>query len=227
MNDWVAYSTPSKSRLISSSERFNAGMRVRREQHRQCLHVVSPSLAAVARNPIARPARSRCAPPRRISLVRHFNWVHLTGGAQLAIATRNAFSTSHPLFRLLWPYIFATQQSNDIVICGQMARGGDFETIFSFTFEGMCQLFDDSHLAYPHLVNDPEADGETSRHPRRRLRHPDTSQPRGGVRRLPRLRAELPGHLLSADIRYEHAFATKRRWPGSQNSTRACQTAWA
>jgi hypothetical protein len=101
-----------------------------------------------------------CAASTYLSLVRHFNWVHLAGGAQLAIATRNCFSASHPLCRLLWPYIYATQQSNDIVTRGQMARGGEFETIFSFTFEGMCRLFDESYLAYPHLVNDPEADGD-------------------------------------------------------------------
>ena len=101
-----------------------------------------------------------CAASTYLSLVRHFNWVHLAGGAQLAIATRNCFSAGHPLCRLLWPYIYATQQSNDIVTRGQMARGGEFETIFSFTFEGMSRLFDDSYLAYPHLVNDPEADGE-------------------------------------------------------------------
>ena len=101
-----------------------------------------------------------CAASTHLSLVRHFNWVHLAGGAQLAIATRNCFSASHPLCRLLWPYIYATFQSNDIVTRGQMARGGDFETIFSFTFDGMCQLFDDSYLAYPHLVNDPKADGD-------------------------------------------------------------------
>jgi hypothetical protein len=101
-----------------------------------------------------------CAASTHISLVRHFNWVHLAGAAQLAIATRNCFSNAHPLGRLLWPYVFATQQSNDIVIRGQMVRGGDFESIFSFTFDGMCRLFDDSHLAYPHIVNDPEADGD-------------------------------------------------------------------
>ena len=101
-----------------------------------------------------------CGASTYLSLVRHFNWVHLAGAAQLAIATRNCLSASHPLCRLLWPYIYATQQSNDIVTRGQMARGGEFETIFSFTFEGMCRLFDDNYLAYPHLVNDPEADGD-------------------------------------------------------------------
>jgi hypothetical protein len=101
-----------------------------------------------------------CAASTHLSLVRHFNWVHLAGGAQLAIATRNRLSASHPLCRLLWPYIYGTFQSNDIVTRGQMARGGDFETIFSFTFDGMCRLFDDSYLDYPRLVNDPKADGD-------------------------------------------------------------------
>ncbi len=101
-----------------------------------------------------------CAASTHLSLVRHFNWVHLAGGAQLAIATRNRLSAGHPLCRLLWPYIYGTQQSNDMVTRGQMARGGDFETTFSFTFDGMCRLFDETYLAYPHLVNDPEADGD-------------------------------------------------------------------
>ena len=101
-----------------------------------------------------------CAASTHVSLVRHFNWVHLAGTAQLAITTRNRLSADHPLARLLWPYVFGTQQSNDIVTRGQMVRGGEFETIFSFTFEGMCRLFDESYLAYPQLVNDPEADGD-------------------------------------------------------------------
>jgi hypothetical protein len=104
-----------------------------------------------------------CAASTHLSLVRHFNWVHLAGGAQLAIATRNSLSANHPLFRLLWPYIYGTQQSNDMVIRGQMERGGDFETIFSLDFKGMCALFDDTYLQYPHGVNDPEMDGN-SRH---------------------------------------------------------------
>jgi hypothetical protein len=104
-----------------------------------------------------------CAASTHLSLVRHFNWVHLAGGTQLAIATRNSLSPNHPICRLLWPYIFATFQSNDIVTRGQMVRGGDFETIFSFTFDGMCRLFDDSYLEYEHIVNDPERDGNNRR----------------------------------------------------------------
>jgi arachidonate 15-lipoxygenase len=85
----------------------------------------------------------------------------LAGGAQLAIATRNSLPKDHALFRLLWPYIFGTLQSNDMVTRGQMARGGDFETTFSFTFRGMCDLFDDTYEQYQHSVNDPAEDGKS------------------------------------------------------------------
>jgi hypothetical protein len=102
-----------------------------------------------------------CAASTHLSLVRHFNWVHLAGGAQLAVATRNGLPTDHPLFRLLWPYIYGTLQSNDMVTRGQMARRGDFETTFSFTFDGMCNLFDDTYREYQHSVNDPETDGKS------------------------------------------------------------------
>jgi hypothetical protein len=101
-----------------------------------------------------------CAASTHLSLVRHFNWVHLAGGAQLAIATRNSLSQDHPLFRLLWPYIYGTQQSNDMVTRGQMVRGGDFETTFSFTFTGMCDLYDATYGQYQHSVNDPAEDGK-------------------------------------------------------------------
>jgi hypothetical protein len=101
-----------------------------------------------------------CAASTHLSLVRHFNWVHLVGGAQLAIATRNCLSADHPLCRLLWPYIFGTQQSNDMVTRGQMVRGGDFETTFSFTVKGMCDLFDKTYRDYRYIVNDPKQDGD-------------------------------------------------------------------
>jgi hypothetical protein len=104
-----------------------------------------------------------CAASTHLSLVRHFNWVHLAGGAQLAIATRNHLKANHPLCRLLWPYIYATQQSNDMVTRGQMVQGGDFETIFSFTFRGMCDLFDDTYGKYQNRVNDPRTDGNWRR----------------------------------------------------------------
>ncbi len=97
-----------------------------------------------------------CAVTNHVSLVRHFNWVHLAVGGPFAIATRNCLPARHPLRRLLWPHMFGTQYSNQIVTKGQMARGGDFETIFSFTHTGMCELFEDSYEAYDITVLDPE-----------------------------------------------------------------------
>ena len=102
-----------------------------------------------------------CAASTHLSLVRHFNWVHLAGGAQLAIATRNCLSANHPLFRLLWPYIYGTQQSNDMVIRGQMEPGGDFETIFSLKFKEHLPVIRRHLSEYPHIVNDPHVDGNS------------------------------------------------------------------
>jgi hypothetical protein len=101
-----------------------------------------------------------CSATTHLSLVRHFNWVHLASGAHLAIATRNRLPAQHPLCRLLWPYLYGTQQSNDIVTRGQMVRGGEFETIFSLRFDGMCRLFDETYLEFPIIVNDPHEDAK-------------------------------------------------------------------
>ena len=93
-----------------------------------------------------------------VSLARHFNWVHLAAGGPFAIATRNSLPATHPLRRLLWPHVYGTQYSNQIVTKGQMAKGGDFETIFSLTHRGMCELFADTYEQYDITVLDPERD---------------------------------------------------------------------
>jgi len=101
-----------------------------------------------------------CAVTTHVSLVRHFNWAHLVGSAHLAIATRNRLPPEHPLCRLMWPYMYGTQQSNDMVTKGQMVRGGDFETVFSFTFDGTCRLFDETYGDFRIVINDPEEDAK-------------------------------------------------------------------
>ncbi|WP_224244224.1 lipoxygenase family protein [Hyalangium gracile] len=101
-----------------------------------------------------------CAATTHLSLVRHFNWVHLAVGGPLAIATRNNLGARHPVMRLLWPHIYGTQYSNQIVTLGQMARGGDFETIFSFTHAGMCKLFSDTYAEYDAVVLSPGLEAE-------------------------------------------------------------------
>ena len=101
-----------------------------------------------------------CAVTTHVSLVRHFNWVHLAAGGPFAIATRNCLKAGHPLRRLLWPHMFGTQYSNQIVTKGQMAKGGDFESIFSFTHRGMCRLYEDSYEEYDSTTLDPARDAE-------------------------------------------------------------------
>lgn len=101
-----------------------------------------------------------CAATTHLSLVRHFNWVHLVGGAHLAIATRNRLPPEHPLCRLLWPYLYGTAANSDNVTRGQMVRGGEFETIFSLTFTGMCELFEKTYREFRIVVNDPEEDAK-------------------------------------------------------------------
>ena len=101
-----------------------------------------------------------CAATTHVSLTRHFNWVHLASGGPLAMATRNSLPAAHPLRRLLWAHIYGTQYSNQIVTKGQMASGGDFESIFSFTHRGMCELFSDTYEQFDLSVLDPERDAE-------------------------------------------------------------------
>lgn len=101
-----------------------------------------------------------CAATTHVSLVRHFNGVHLAAGGPFAIATRNNLPAEHPLRRLLWPHMYGTQYSNQIVTRGQMAKGGDFETTFSFTHSGMCKLFAETYDQYDITVLDPERDAE-------------------------------------------------------------------
>ena len=101
-----------------------------------------------------------CAATTDVSLVRHFNGVHLAAGGPLAIATRNCLPAAHPLRRLLWPHMFGTQYSNELVTQGQMAPGGDFDSVFSFTHRGMCALFSESYEEYDFRVLDPLRDAE-------------------------------------------------------------------
>jgi hypothetical protein len=101
-----------------------------------------------------------CAATTHVSLVRHFNYVHLAAGAPFAIATRNNLPAAHPLRRLLWPHMFGTQHSNRLNTTGLLPKGGDFETTFSFTHEGMCKLLAISYNEFDFLMLDPEGDAE-------------------------------------------------------------------
>jgi arachidonate 15-lipoxygenase len=56
--------------------------------------------------------------------------------------------------------MYGTQYSNQVVTKGQMVKGGDFATTFSFTHAGMCKLFEDTYEQYDVTVLDPQRDAE-------------------------------------------------------------------
>lgn len=99
-----------------------------------------------------------CAATTHVSLVRHFIGVHLALVGQFAIATRNTLPANHCVRRLLWPHMWATQYSNELVAEISMMKDGDFEGIFSFTYDGLCKLLSDSYDQYDIRVIDPETD---------------------------------------------------------------------
>ncbi|NMO22971.1 hypothetical protein HPC49_45580 [Pyxidicoccus fallax] len=99
-----------------------------------------------------------CAATTHMSLVRHLNWIHLTGGNAIAIATRNCLPAAHPLRRLLWPHVYGTQNSNLLTIKSQLVPRGDFESIFSFTHPSLCRLLDDTRDEFDLAQLDPELD---------------------------------------------------------------------
>ncbi|WP_375773699.1 hypothetical protein NR798_23470 [Archangium gephyra] len=99
-----------------------------------------------------------CAATTHMSLVRHLNWVHLTGGSAAAIATRNGLPADHPVRRLLWPHVYGTQDSNLLAIKSQLTPGGDYGDLFSFKYPEMCRLLDDTHDQFDISRFDPQED---------------------------------------------------------------------
>jgi arachidonate 15-lipoxygenase len=99
-----------------------------------------------------------CAVSNHMSLVRHWNWVHLTPAAAFAIATREHLGPDHPIARLLWPHLFGTIQSNHFGNMAQLTPEGDFEAVFSFTRRGLYDLLRDTHRDFSFDFTDPTLD---------------------------------------------------------------------
>lgn len=102
--------------------------------------------------------RALCAASTHTSLVRHFNGLHLSCGAHIAIVTRNELAANHPVKRLIWLSMFGSQYSNDIVMMPQMGEDGDFVNIFSFTHNGISHLFDETYADYQITSLNPKRD---------------------------------------------------------------------
>jgi hypothetical protein len=101
-----------------------------------------------------------CAVTTHLSIVRHFNGVHLALVAQFAVATRNTLPANHCVRRLLWPHVWGTQYSNELITELFMMKGGDLEGIFSFTHAGLCKLIADTYEQYDIRVIDPLVDAD-------------------------------------------------------------------
>lgn len=101
-----------------------------------------------------------CAVSTHLTLVRHFNWLHLVCGASVAIATHNCLPGAHPVRTLLQPHLFATHFGNEIVTRIALAPGGDMESIFSFTHAEMCRLFSDTVHSFDLRMIHPVCDAE-------------------------------------------------------------------
>ena len=101
-----------------------------------------------------------CAATNFLSLIVHYHNVHLAAVPQWAVATRNNLNRDHPLRRLLQPHLWSTQYTNEAVTKLLMMKDGDFEGVFSFTHQGLCQLFQDWHGRYDIRVMDPQVDAQ-------------------------------------------------------------------
>lgn len=101
-----------------------------------------------------------CGVSTHLSLVRHFNWVHLVCAGPLAIVTHNRLPGRHPIRRLLQPHVYCTHFGNQIVTIDQMEVGGDFENMFSYTHAGMCALFEATAPGFDLRMIEPDLDAQ-------------------------------------------------------------------
>jgi arachidonate 15-lipoxygenase len=99
-----------------------------------------------------------CSITSHASLVRHFNWLHLTGGPVFEAVTRNQLRADHPVRRLVWAHVFGTHGGNDLVTEILMSEGGEFDAVFSLTHRGKCDLFEATHGTFDLAAINPVLD---------------------------------------------------------------------
>jgi arachidonate 15-lipoxygenase len=99
-----------------------------------------------------------CSITTHASMVRHFNWLHLAAGQPLEAATRNRLPAGHPIRRLLWAHVYGTHAGNQLVTAILLSEGGEFDSIFSLTHRGMCDLFDATTPQFDLATINPRLD---------------------------------------------------------------------
>ena len=137
-----------------------------------------------------------CSITSHASMVRHFNWLHLTGGPVFEAVTRNHLPVDHPVRRLVWAHVFGTHGGNDLVTEILMSEGGEFDAIFSLTHRGKCQLFEATTGDFDLAAINPLTDAGASRPRRQRRAHPGSRQLERPLRRVPRPRPSVPRAVL-------------------------------
>ena len=116
-----------------------------------------------------------CAASTHLSLVRHFNWVHLAGGAQLAIATRNSLSARTIRCSGCCGHTFTAPCRATTWSPGDRWYPVATSRPPSASLSRACATYSTTPTRqYQHSVNDPEKDGNcavcavpASRHRRR------------------------------------------------------------
>jgi arachidonate 15-lipoxygenase len=116
------------------------------------------SCTASDRDWLAAQRLAMCALATHVTLVRHFNWIHLVAGERLALVSHRFLPVKHPVRRLLQPHVYATHFGNRIVTPIQLQPGGDFERLFSYTHRGLCSLFEATIGEFDLHSMDPERD---------------------------------------------------------------------
>jgi hypothetical protein len=101
-----------------------------------------------------------CAVTSHASMIRHFNWLHLTAGPVLEASTRNHLPSTHPLRRFIWPHVFGTHAGNELVTEILMSKGGEFDAIFSLSHRGKCDLFEATTGAFDLASINPVIDAQ-------------------------------------------------------------------
>ena len=166
-----------------------------------------------------------CSITSHASMVRHFNWLHLTAGQPLEAVTRNRLPATHPIRRLLWAHVYGTHAGNGLVTAILLSKGGDFDSIFSLTHRGMCDLFEattgDFDLAFDQSV----ARRGPPRCGRERARDSGARPLECALRDRSRPREPLPRAVLRCPTM--PSSTTRRSARGSTTSSSCCPTACA
>ena len=138
-----------------------------------------------------------CSITSHASMVRHFNWLHLTGGPVFEAVTRNRLPVDHPVRRLVWAHVFGTHGGNDLVTEILMSEGGEFDVdLQPHAPREVPALRGDHGRLRPGRHQPVDSTCVASRPRRQRRAHPRSRELERPLRRVPRPRPSVPRAVL-------------------------------